>query len=90
MQSLKPGLTLACLLLLSSCASAPHCPAPALTVSGCPSVTPCHLPAAAPHSNDSLNSEIDALEAAWHACAAQIDTIIQCQADDADREGNDP
>ncbi|WP_373280522.1 Rz1-like lysis system protein LysC [Iodobacter ciconiae] len=73
------GLILACLLMLSACASAPISPVPQLIGIGCPSVTACRLPASQAQTNGELNQAIDDLEAAWHSCAAQIDMVLQCQ-----------
>ncbi|WP_195832061.1 Rz1-like lysis system protein LysC, partial [Yersinia enterocolitica] len=42
-------------------------------------VTACLFPAANPQTNGDLNDDIDQLEAALHACAAQIDTVLICQ-----------
>ncbi|MBX9481563.1 hypothetical protein J8Z85_20880 [Yersinia enterocolitica] len=39
----------------------------------------CQFPAAEPHTNGDLNDDIDRLEAALHACAAQVDTVLACQ-----------
>lgn len=30
-------------------------------------------------ANEDLNADIEQLENAWHACAAQVDMIIECQ-----------
>ncbi|MFQ6288755.1 Rz1-like lysis system protein LysC [Yersinia enterocolitica] len=65
--------------MLSGCASAPPSPGPQVIVNGCPTVTPCLFPAANPQTNGDLNDDIDQLEAALHACAAQIDTVLICQ-----------
>nr|WP_220429317.1 Rz1-like lysis system protein LysC [Yersinia canariae] len=73
------GLILPCLMILSGCGSAPPSPGPQITVNGCPKVTPCQFPAADPQTNGDLNDDIDHLEAALHACAAQVDTVFVCQ-----------
>lgn len=73
------GLTLPCLMILSGCVSAPPSLGPQITVNGCPKVTACQFPAASPQTNGDLNDDIDQLEAALHACAAQIDTVLACQ-----------
>ncbi|HDL7449752.1 TPA: hypothetical protein PXN62_003410 [Yersinia enterocolitica] len=39
----------------------------------------CQFPAAEPQTNGDLNDDIDRLEAALHACAAQVDTVLACQ-----------
>ena len=76
---LKPGLILLCPLLLSACASdLPLVAAPPID-NGCPRVVPCSLPPANPRSNEGLSQEIDQLEQAWHACAAQVDMVVECQ-----------
>ncbi|OWF78898.1 hypothetical protein B4900_11940 [Yersinia rohdei] len=66
-------------MILSGCVSAPPSQGPQITVNGCPKVTPCRFPAANPHTNGDLNDDIDQLEAALHACAAQVDTVLTCQ-----------
>ncbi|ATM96163.1 Rz1-like lysis system protein LysC [Yersinia frederiksenii] len=66
-------------MILSGCADGPPSPGPKITVNGCPTVTPCLFPAASPQTNGDLNDDIDQLEAALHACAAQIDTVLICQ-----------
>ncbi|MEQ9722998.1 Rz1-like lysis system protein LysC [Yersinia alsatica] len=73
------GLILPCLMILSGCADGPPSPGPQITVNGCPTVTPCLFPAAGPQTNGDLNDDIDQLEAALHACAAQVDTVLACQ-----------
>nr|WP_231572872.1 Rz1-like lysis system protein LysC [Yersinia rohdei] len=73
------GLILPCLMILSGCANGPPSLGPQITVNGCPTVTPCRFPAASPHTNGDLNDDIDQLEAALHACAAQVDTVLACQ-----------
>nr|WP_222425361.1 Rz1-like lysis system protein LysC [Yersinia rohdei] len=73
------GLILPCLMILSGCANGPPSLGPQITVNGCPKVTPCRFPAANPHTNGDLNDDIDQLEAALHACAAQVDTVLTCQ-----------
>lgn len=73
------GLISLCLMLLAGCASVPPSSVPALTVSTCPAVVPCQLPASAPRSNGDLLDELDRTEAAWAECAAQIDMVIQHQ-----------
>ncbi|PNM17379.1 hypothetical protein A6J63_012095 [Yersinia enterocolitica] len=52
---------------------------PQIIVNGCPRVAQCQFPAAEPHTNGDLNDDIDQLEAALHACAAQVDTVFICQ-----------
>ncbi|MGN1438093.1 Rz1-like lysis system protein LysC, partial [Yersinia enterocolitica] len=61
------------------CVSAPPSMGPQITVNGCPKVTACLFPAANPQTNGDLNDDIDRLEAALHACAAQVDTLFICQ-----------
>ncbi|MCG9005155.1 Rz1-like lysis system protein LysC [Laribacter hongkongensis] len=73
------GLIPACLLTLGACSSVPPSPAPVITVSGCPGVTPCRLPDSRPQTNRDLLNELARTEAAWHACAAQVDLIHRCQ-----------
>ncbi|WP_417761724.1 Rz1-like lysis system protein LysC [Shewanella sp.] len=76
---LKRGLILLCPLLLSACASGLQLPAAPPIDNGCPRVIPCALPPANPKSNEGLSDEVDQLEQAWHACAAQVDMIVDCQ-----------
>jgi len=42
-------------------------------------VVPCRLPPASPASNGELLRDIEAVEAAWADCAAQVDMIHQHQ-----------
>lgn len=79
MKRYAAGLILPCLMILSGCVSGLPSPGPQITVNGCPKVTPCQFPAAEPQTNDDLNDDIDRLEAALHACAAQVDTVLACQ-----------
>lgn len=69
------GLISLCLLLLAGCASAPQSPEPLIISIGCPVVTPCQLPPAAPSSNGDLLTDAEVLETAWAECAAQVDMI---------------
>ncbi|MFV8800742.1 Rz1-like lysis system protein LysC [Yersinia sp. LJYL362] len=64
---------------MSGCANAPPSLGLQITVNGCPKVTACLFPAANPQTNGDLNDDIDQLEAALHACAAQVDTVLTCQ-----------
>nr|WP_230676192.1 MULTISPECIES: Rz1-like lysis system protein LysC [Yersinia pseudotuberculosis complex] len=84
MKPYAAGLILPCLMILSGCASAPPSPGPQITVNGCPRVAQCQFPAAGPQTNGDLNDDIDRLEAALHACAAQVDTVFICQQGAAD------
>ncbi|EOS9412010.1 Rz1-like lysis system protein LysC [Yersinia enterocolitica] len=79
MKRYAAGLTLPCLMILSGCASDLPSPGPQITVNGCPKVTACLFPEASPRTNGDLNDDIDQLEAALHACAAQVDTVLACQ-----------
>nr|WP_227726188.1 Rz1-like lysis system protein LysC [Yersinia proxima] len=79
MKPYAAGLMLPCLMILSACADAPPSPEPQITVNGCPRVAQCQFPAAEPQTNGDLNDDIDRLEAALHACAAQVDTVLACQ-----------
>ncbi|MGF7190665.1 hypothetical protein JOE11_003716 [Robbsia andropogonis] len=38
----------------------------------------------APQTNAELSDALDTARAAWAACAAQVDAIVQCQARDAE------
>nr|WP_253926627.1 Rz1-like lysis system protein LysC [Dickeya dadantii] len=67
-------------MILSGCVSAPPSPVVALTVNGCPRLTPCRFPVASPQTNGELNSLLDETEAALATCADQVDAIIACQA----------
>ncbi|MDA5521475.1 Rz1-like lysis system protein LysC [Yersinia kristensenii] len=73
------GLILPCLMILSGCADAPPSLGPQITVNGCPKVTACLFPATSPLTNGDLSDDIDQLEAALHACAAQVDMVLACQ-----------
>ena len=73
------GLISLCLTLLAGCASAPPSPEPLVIETGCPAVVPCRLPPASPASNGELLRDIEAVEAAWADCAAQVDMIHQHQ-----------
>ncbi|MDU9395397.1 MULTISPECIES: Rz1-like lysis system protein LysC [Pseudomonadaceae] len=74
-----PGPLCLCLLLLAGCASAPPSAERTLTVTGCPAVVPCQLPATAPSANGDLLSDSERLEAAWADCAAQVDMLYRHQ-----------
>ncbi|MDH1522127.1 Rz1-like lysis system protein LysC [Achromobacter mucicolens] len=82
------GLILCCLILLQGCASAPPSPGPRLTLNTCAPVTPCSLPAAAPRTAGDLNLQIDRVEAAWAICAAKVDSIIKCQSEADNAQGD--
>ncbi|WP_218575530.1 Rz1-like lysis system protein LysC [Pseudomonas sp. EMN2] len=73
------GLISLSLTLLAGCGSVPPSPAPLLTVSGCPVVVPCQLPATAPSKNGQLLSDQERTELAWAECAAQVDLVYQHQ-----------
>ena len=73
------GLLSLCLTLLAGCANAPPSPAPQLTVTGCPAVVPCHLPATSPLNNGDLLTDEDRAEAAWADCASQVDMVYKHQ-----------
>ncbi|MGE4663911.1 Rz1-like lysis system protein LysC [Yersinia enterocolitica] len=79
MQPYAAGLMLPCLMILSGCVSGLPSPGPQITVNGCPKVTACLFPAVSPLTNGDLNDDIDQLEAALHACAAQVDMVLACQ-----------
>ncbi|WP_350310269.1 Rz1-like lysis system protein LysC [Pseudomonas sp. lyk4-R2A-8] len=79
MTNYATGLLSLCLTLLAGCASAPSSPAPQLTVTGCPAVVPCQLPATSPLVNGDQLTDQDRVEAAWAECAAQVDMIYQHQ-----------
>jgi hypothetical protein len=42
-------------------------------------VTPCQLPPTAPNNNGDLLTDLDSLETAWAACAAQVDMLYRHQ-----------
>ncbi|WP_245586789.1 Rz1-like lysis system protein LysC [Pseudomonas cremoricolorata] len=73
------GLPSLCLTLLAGCASAPPSAAPPPTISGCPAVVPCQLPATRPTRNGELLDDLDRIEQAWAECAAQIDSLYRQQ-----------
>lgn len=76
-KSLKTGLLLTCLSLCAACAKGQPSPVLTLTQPGCPAVVPCRLPASDVHTNGDLLQQLEHTEAAWAACAAQIDMIHQ-------------
>lgn len=73
------GLISLSLTLLAGCGNVPLSQAPQLTVSGCPVVVPCQLPATAPSKNGQLLSDQERTELAWAECAAQVDLVYQHQ-----------
>lgn len=79
MKHCAAGLILPCLMILSGCVDAPPSLGPQITVNGCPKVTSCQFPATEPQTNGDLSDDIDQLEAALHACAAQVDMVLACQ-----------
>ncbi|EOF8756875.1 TPA: Rz1-like lysis system protein LysC [Yersinia enterocolitica] len=79
MKPYAAGLILPCLMILSGCVNGLPLLGPQITVNGCPKVTACLFPAARPLTNGDLSDDIDQLEAALHACAAQVDTVLACQ-----------
>ncbi|EKN5927802.1 hypothetical protein DVQ19_06265 [Yersinia enterocolitica] len=66
-------------MILSGCVSDLPLPGPQITVNGCPRVAQCQFPPTEPQTNGDLNDDIDRLEAALHACAAQVDMVLVCQ-----------
>ncbi|MGV4733206.1 Rz1-like lysis system protein LysC [Burkholderia pseudomallei] len=74
------GLLLACLMTLCACTTAPHLPAPTITLNECAAVTRCTLPAAAPRTNGELSDALVVARAAWARCAGEVDMIAACQA----------
>ena len=87
MQSLNAGLILLCLLGLSGCNSVPPSPALQVITRTCPSITRCQLPAAAPTTNGELRDDGDTVVAAWAACAAKVDMIVDCQERQREKAG---
>ncbi|WP_281868296.1 Rz1-like lysis system protein LysC [Pseudomonas sp. BR1R-5] len=73
------GLISLSLTLLAGCGSVPPSPALTLTVSGCPVVVPCQLPATSPAKNGQLLTDQERTELAWAECAAQVDAVYQHQ-----------
>lgn len=82
MKTLKsvPGLLALSLLILSGCANTAPSPAPRLIVNSCPKVQRCSLPAVQVRNNGDMNTAIEQAEAAWAECAAVVDMIVDCQA----------
>ncbi|MGC0152681.1 Rz1-like lysis system protein LysC [Chromobacterium vaccinii] len=74
----SPGVALLFLALLPACSTQPAAPRPLLTTR-CPVVTACALPALAPTTNQQLADSWQQHRAALEDCAAQINSIIQCQ-----------
>lgn len=75
------GLALACLALLSGCATAPPLPVPTIIINQCATPSPCTLPASNPQSNGELHLQLESTEAAWAQCAAEVDAIIICHSE---------
>ena len=82
MKTLKyaPGPLLLCLALLPGCANTAPSSAPRLIVNTCQKVQPCRLPAVRTTTNGELSAALDRAEAAWAECAAVVDGIVECQA----------
>ncbi|WP_222115842.1 Rz1-like lysis system protein LysC [Chromobacterium vaccinii] len=78
---LSPGVALLFLALLPACSTPPATPTPPppLLTTRCPAVTACPLPALAPTNNGQLADSWQQHRAALEYCAAQINSIIQCQ-----------
>ncbi|WP_425321321.1 Rz1-like lysis system protein LysC [Chromobacterium violaceum] len=78
---LSPGVALLFLALLPACSTPPAPPMPPrpLLTARCPAVTACPLPALAPTTNAQLADSWQQHRAALEYCAAQINSIIQCQ-----------
>ncbi|MGL5345406.1 MAG: Rz1-like lysis system protein LysC [Plesiomonas sp.] len=74
-------------MTLSACSSAPPSPELQVIVRTCPAVTRCQLPAANPKTNGELRDDGDAIIAAWAACAAKIDMIVDCQEKQHEKAG---
>ena len=55
----------------------PPSPAPLVIVNGCPVVTRCTLPPAAPANNGELSDDSDTLLNAWAVCAAKVDQVYE-------------
>ncbi|WP_245747100.1 Rz1-like lysis system protein LysC [Paraburkholderia lycopersici] len=64
---------------MQACTQAPISPAPMVISRTCLPVAPCALPAQRPRVNGDLLKSLDAARAAWAACAATVDTVIDCQ-----------
>ncbi|WP_218195352.1 Rz1-like lysis system protein LysC [Pseudomonas sp. 02C 26] len=73
------GLVSLFLVLLAGCGSVLRSPEPPPTVSGCPVVVPCQLPATKPARNGHLLTDQERTELAWAECAAQVDAVFQYQ-----------
>ncbi|WP_434629430.1 Rz1-like lysis system protein LysC [Chromobacterium sp. CV08] len=75
------GVALLFLALLPACSTPPAQPTPPrrLLTARCPAVTPCALPALAPATNAQLAASWQQHRAALEFCAAQINSILQCQ-----------
>ncbi|WP_429394433.1 Rz1-like lysis system protein LysC [Robbsia andropogonis] len=71
-------------MTLPACTTVPPSPALSITSNTCPALSPCTMPAMAPQTNAELSDALDTARAAWAACAAQVDAIVQCQARDAE------
>ncbi|HGM5279472.1 TPA: Rz1-like lysis system protein LysC [Serratia marcescens] len=64
---------------MPGCTNAPASPAPQIIYVGCPTVSPCQIPASRPATNGDLSADIRQLENALAACAVQVETIKHCQ-----------
>ncbi|MCF7694675.1 Rz1-like lysis system protein LysC [Mycetohabitans sp. B2] len=73
------GPLLPCLTMWCACTPVPPLPAPPIMWHECARVWPCTMPAMAPRTNGELAESLTAARAAWAACAAQIDMIVECQ-----------
>jgi len=73
------GLPSLCLAILSGCSTNRPPVVPVLTIAPCPPVVTCSLSPASPQTNGDLTLMIEQLRADWASCAAQVDTIVQCQ-----------
>ncbi|HEY3982530.1 MAG TPA: Rz1-like lysis system protein LysC [Cedecea sp.] len=66
-------------MMLSGCTSAPPLTPPPIIYNGCPKVALCRLPASQLHINGDLLADNRQLESAWVSCAAQVETVKNCQ-----------
>ncbi|MFJ2986606.1 Rz1-like lysis system protein LysC [Collimonas sp. NPDC087041] len=85
----KPGSILLCLMLLSSCGTAPPPPAPTLQVNACPAITRCSLSTGVLTTNGSMLLALERAKAALMMCAAKVDTVVDCQ-ESADVQAEKP
>ncbi|WP_231937058.1 Rz1-like lysis system protein LysC [Caballeronia udeis] len=69
-------------MTLCACTQAPRSPEPPTSFQQCAPVTACTMPAMSPRRNGDLAHALDVARAAWGDCAARVDMVVACQAND--------